>query len=368
MHIALNALCITNRSGTGRYAWGLIDGWMQQNDTNGFFSVWIPADFSIPKGWQGNPSFRFYSIPSHSTLQRIVWEQEILPGWLRRIQPDLIHSPAFIAPVLRSCSVLHVVTIHDLAFLRYPKTIPFLRRMYYRWIIPRSWHIADTVITDSNTVARELKSISDAPKRIVPVHLGIDEKRFSTHKETYDDKVLHRYGLSNSYFLFVGTREPRKNLSTVLDAYRSARESEMTCEFVIVGRYGWMQENTLSFPGVRWLGHVPDNDLPALYRNASALIASSVYEGYDLPPMEALACGTPVIASDIPVHREVLGDAAMYVSPTDIAGWATLFMGDLLKEKVPPRASIRDWRIVAADTMKVYQNVLRKDGSPMSTA
>ena len=128
MHIAINALSITNRSGTGRYTWGLIHGFFQIPQPDFKLSIIIPADFPIPSAWQHSTQFRFYSIPVRSTFSRIRWEQFSLPRLLRQIQTDALHSPAFIAPVVSDLRIPGVVTIHDLTFERYPSLIPALRR------------------------------------------------------------------------------------------------------------------------------------------------------------------------------------------------------------------------------------------------
>ncbi len=358
MHVVLNALCITNRSGTGRYAWGLIDGLLRLNEPDLFLSVLIPADFPLPPNWHESQRVRFYSVPIASALHRIVWEQGCLPAWLRQIKPDLLHSPAFIAPVLRATDVKQAVTIHDLTFLHYSQTIPILRRLFYRWIIPRSWRKAAAVITDSRAVAEELSALGEKIQNLIPIHLGVDGERFSSKKREDDSAICHRYGLSEPYLLFVGTREPRKNLTTLLSAYATARQRGFHLPLAIVGRYGWMEESRPDGQGVQWLGHIPDGDLPALYRGASAFLAPSLYEGFDLPPVEALACGTPAIVSDIPVHREVLGGDAVFVPCCDAGAWADAMMRLDTLIKKPPTVARRSWSDVAKDTLAIYRKLI----------
>lgn len=359
MHVAINALCIVNRSGTGRYAWGLIDGLLAQPSPGWIYSILIPADFPLPESWRSNLNVRFYTIPIHSIYQRIAWEQGSLPVFLRVIKPDLLHSLAFIAPVLRRVRVKQVVTIHDLAFRQYPETIPWIRRRFYRWIIPRSWRKADAVIADSKSVAAELAILPDPPQAIVPVHLGVDLTRFSPQPADTDAPILDRYNLREPYVLFVGTREPRKNLPTVLRAYASARSNGFNPILAIAGRYGWMTERSQENPGVRWLDYVEEGHLPALYRNARSLIAPSLYEGFDLPAMEALACGTPVLASDIPVHHEVLGNSATFILPCDVSDWEKALIERATAKQAPANAPIRDWSQTARETRTVYEFMLQ---------
>ncbi|MBN2326997.1 MAG: glycosyltransferase, partial [Candidatus Omnitrophica bacterium] len=197
MHIAINALCITNRSGTGRYAWGLIHGLLHHSMPRHVFSIAIPSDFPIPPLWRNNDNVRFYSIGACSAPARIVWEQWRLPNWLRKIKADVLHSPAFISPVFGKANCAHVVVIHDLAFLRHPETIPPLRRFYYRAMIPRSWRAADAVITDSEAVSSELAALPQTPGKIVTVHLGVDSRQFSPEANEDDAAVLREYGLES---------------------------------------------------------------------------------------------------------------------------------------------------------------------------
>lgn len=358
MHVALNALSITNRSGTGRYAWGLIHGMMTELGGNDRLSVVIPASFTIPNEWRRNDKIRFYSIPIRSALRRIVWEQGSLPSFVKQIQGDILHSPAFIAPVLRRTNVKQIVTIHDLAFARFPRTIPLLRLAFYRWAIPASIRRADSVITDSRTIADELAQTAYAPKRIVPIHLGVDPSRFRSQTSPGDESVMGRYDLRNDYFLFVGTREPRKNLHTLLNAYSQARERGLNTELVIAGRLGWMQdEAAFGNPGVRTIDHVANDAIPALYRHTKALLAPSLYEGFDLPVVEAIACGAPVIASDIPTHREILDPNTNFIPVKNVYAWAQALIDCEKNPPVVPTKRIRGWSETAADTFRVYRSV-----------
>ncbi|MGC9327223.1 MAG: glycosyltransferase family 4 protein, partial [Candidatus Hinthialibacter sp.] len=353
-----------NRSGTGRYAWGLIQGWLHQSSVRHVFSIVIPSEFQIPTEWRNHDNARFYSAGACGAQARMAWEQRRLPDWLRQIKPDIFHSPAFIAPVFRKIDCAQAVAVHDLAFLRHPETIPALRRFYYRVMIPRSWRAADAVITDSEAVAGELAARPDAPKKIATVHLGVDRRRFSPEAGPADASVLRDYGLASPYLLFVGTREPRKNLAVLVQAFRQARQLGWQAQLAIAGRYGWMESRSNDGSGIHWLDHIPEGRLPALYRGACACAAPSFYEGFDLPPVEALACGTPVLASDIPVHREILGDHAVYLPVNDASAWSQAMLKITEKKPLIIPHEIRDWGTVAEDTIKVFEAVLHHKESP----
>lgn len=358
MNIALNALCINNRSGTGRYTFGLIDGFAQCGIDGIHLSVFLPAGFSLPTHWQKCPNIRFYSIPAATAWQRIVWEQYTLPSLLRKLSIKTLHSPAFICPCIFPDHIRHIITIHDTAYLTYPNTMPKIRRLYLQTMIQRSINHAELIVTDSKSVADELKHVYKINQPVHPIQLGVDRLKFTPEKSEKDAEVLNQCNITNPYYLFVGTIEPRKNIETVLRSFQQSEKRGLQKELVIVGRYGWMvDKNLLQAEGVRWLGHVNDDDLPALYRHADALIAPSLYEGFDLPTVEALACGTPVIASDIPVHREVLGSQCQYVPALDTNAWV-----DAMTHPVRFDLSSnynRTWVEVALETCRLYHPLYR---------
>lgn len=359
--IAVNALSIANRSGTGRYAWGLVDGIVQRQEDDLHYSILIPAEYSLPSRWWHVEHVRFYSIPLHSPWRRIAWEQCRLPRWLDERRIDLLHATAFIAPVELPRSIQLVVTVHDLAFYRYPETIPWTRRLVYRWLIPQSWKRADAVIADSHAVASELAALTTIHGKIEPIHLGVDSTRYHPRPSATDESVLRKYRLAPGYFLAVGTIEPRKNISTILNAFDVAVRQGFQGLLALVGRYGWGEPPAMESPWLHWLGYVDEADLPALYRNAGALLAPSIYEGFDLPPVEAMACGTPVIASDIPVHRELLTGWAIFVPANVSHAWMEALMN------FTPPASPRlqppmrySWQSTAEQTIAVYRELRKK--------
>ena len=358
MHVAINALSITNRSGTGRYAWGLIHGLFHPRQSLFRFSVIIPSDFSIPKEWTDEDNVRFYSIPIRSAAHRIAWEQICLPRLLHRIKPDILHSPAFISPVIFPVRCKNVVTIHDLAFLKFPDTIPWMRRWYYRWAMKKSMRLADIVMTDSYTVMQEILDLPHQYRKVVPVHLGIQHLSFHPDEAMGDNDILLQHRIQKPFFLFVGTQEPRKNLFTLISAFHRARQKGLKTQLVLCGRFGWMQDTAIfNQEGIRSIGFVPDEHLPALYRHAKAFLSPSLYEGFDLPALEASACGTPVIASDIPIHHEILGLYAEYIETLNPSAWAEA----LLKAErlLPPRNSspIRTWSDVGEEIAMIYHTL-----------
>jgi glycosyltransferase involved in cell wall biosynthesis len=233
--------------------------------------------------------------------------------------------------------------------------------MYLKKMTQRSIHRASTVITDSHAIAIELKQAYPQAENIQAIHLGVDTTHYTPQTDNWDEHILQHHQITKSYFLFVGTIEPRKNLETVLKAFQKAKSKGLNHQLVITGRYGWMIDKTLlQQEGVNWLGHVDENDLPALYRHADAVIAPSQYEGFDLPTIEALSCGTKVIASDIAVHREILGNDTIYVETNNVEAWTqAMLQSDGNSDN---KQFTRSWEDVTKDTMSIYHQAKTKKG------
>ena len=305
--------------------------------------------------------------PSHHRLERWALGLEIA-----RLNLELLHSPDFIPPGFgydRS-----VITVHDLSFLYYPRFLNAESRRYYNeqidWAVQRTDHIlADSYATRSDLISL----LQVPPDKITVVHLAANPC-FSPVPDGEARQVVHQYALQPGFILFVGTLEPRKNIPGLLHAYRMLLDSRVTAQpLVLVGDKGWLYEEILAAvealglsDQVRFLDRVPSAHLPALYSAADVLAMPSFYEGFGLPALEAMACGTPVIVADRASLPEVVGEAGELVDPDDpgaIAGALTrvlteeplrVEMGKLGLE----RAATFSWDRVARETLKVYRQVL----------
>jgi glycosyltransferase involved in cell wall biosynthesis len=260
-------------------------------------------------------------------------------------QVEVFHATNFVAPPARRAAT--VVTIHDLTYLRFPEMVTDASARY-RQLVPRALRRGAVVCTPTAAVATEVAAEYHLPPdRIVVTPLGVDS---SWRQATPPDPTwLATHGLPDRYFLFVGNREPRKNLTTLLTAYRHLRTTRVEMvgtgptagegagatgapgtargvpPLVLVGPPGWGATlDTAGLPpdAIRTPGYLPQADLVQVVAGATALVVPSWYEGFGLPSLEALACGTPVVASDLPAHREVLGDQADLVPPGDPAALA----------------------------------------------
>ncbi|MFH1737797.1 MAG: glycosyltransferase family 1 protein, partial [bacterium] len=292
LRIAINGLSILNRSGTGRVVEGLLDGLSQIQPSGLHCDVLLPRDAHIKPAWEQAEHLTFHSIGPSSAIQRVLWQQIILPHWVHRHSCGVLHSPAFVAPVYGLGRTRSVITIHDLAFLRFPETVRWERRMYYRWAVLASMKKAHLIFTDSEAIRRELIStdIPDENLRVLP--LGVDERFFSVP----DDQVLRvrgKFNLPDRYLLTVGTIEPRKNLETLIKAHQQVPDA---LPLAIAGRLGWGFFNTVGKRKVSLLDYVPDEDLPGWYAGADLFLAPSSYEGFGLTVLEAMSAGCPVPA------------------------------------------------------------------------
>jgi glycosyltransferase involved in cell wall biosynthesis len=317
------------------------------------------------------PGLNFHPVacwtPSHHRLERWALGVEI-----SRLGLDLLHSPDFIPPAFGyRCSV---ITVHDLNFLHYPQFLTSASRRYYNGQIAWAVRRADHISADSHATKADLVSMLDVPpEKVTVVHLAADPV-YHPLPEEGARRVAVRYGLEPGYLLFVGTLEPRKNVPGLLTAYRLLLDAKTTAApLVLVGGKGWLYDEVFErvkalhlTERVRFLTDVPDADLPGLYSAAAVLATPSFYEGFGLPALEAMACGTPVVVSDRASLPEVVGEAGLLVDPDDSEDIARALTRVLTEKSL--RAQMREqglaqaarftWEKVARETLDVYWSAL----------
>jgi glycosyltransferase involved in cell wall biosynthesis len=260
---------------------------------------------------------------------------------------DVLHCPTFRAPV-RSRVPL-VVTFHDLAILRHPETFNTWTRAYSRAFIPRVARTAVRVIAVSEFTAGELVDLLGVPEtkiRVIPNAVG---PPFTAEGDAAE----------GDYVLAVSTLEPRKNLGRLVEGFRRADLNG--CELRVVGSRGWGGVEPVQSDGIRWLGEVSDDELARLYRGARCAAYVSLYEGFGLPVLEAMACGTPVVTADLPPIRE-FARGVVKVDPRDADAIAAglgeaLARGDELGREGREAAASYHWGRVARETIDVYREV-----------
>jgi glycosyltransferase involved in cell wall biosynthesis len=272
---------------------------------------------------------------------------------------DVFHGTNFVLPPTRHAA--GVVTIHDLGFVLHPETVDRTSLAYQR-LVPRALERARVIVTPSNAAADDLVEVYQTDRdRIVVTPLGVDPAWTATTPAS--PQWLEAHGIPPRYLLFVGTLEPRKNAPVLIAAHALLRRDDPnTPPLVLAGAPGW-GDVEFNPDEVVWPGYLPQADLRALTAGAVALVLPSRYEGFGLPALEALACGVPVVVSDIPVLREVTGGLAQYVPVGDVDALAatlriTLDADDTGREERRAWAATFTWERCATQTLAAYRRAM----------
>lgn len=315
-------------------------------------------------------------LPSRWTARLWLRLRLPLPAELVTGRVDLLLAPDFVAPPTAWART--IVTIHDLSYLAVPQYAdPGLRR-YLSGAVPRSLRRAAHVVAVSETTRREaIERLGLTPDRVSVVYNGVDPA-FRPLPPATVDEVRRRLALPERFILTLGTLEPRKNHLGLIQAFAQLQESEPAVPLLVAGRRGWLDEPIFRAveelglqASVRFLGGVDDADLPALLNAAAVLAYPSFYEGFGLPPLEAMACGTPVVTSTGGALPEVCGEAALLVAPADTAGLADALgralmdraLRTTLRERGLRRAAGFTWANTAAGLVEVFRRVRENSGS-----
>ena len=300
----------------------------------------------------------------------LLQDQTYWPALFRGFRADVVHTPIFAG--MSRAPRPYVLTLHDLIPLRDPASVTRSAAWYWRTVLPRAVARADVVITDSEFSRAEiLDEFGLAGDRVVTVPLGVDPRFAPVSDPARLAATRARYGLRERFLLFVGMPSPRKNVDRLVTAYAALpAATRRDTELVLVGPPGWKNDaltRALGAPGVagcvRRLGVVADDDLPALYTLATGVVNLSSYEGFGLPALEALACGTPLVCARTSAFPEVVGDCALLVTPTDghavTAALAALLAGGTevaaRRERGIDHARGFTWHRTAAATLDAYR-------------
>jgi glycosyltransferase involved in cell wall biosynthesis len=311
-----------------------------------------------------------------STPQRFVWDQFSYPARARRAKVDLLHQPCFSAPLFFSGPV--VITIHDIISILFPENIPFASRMFYSKWMPLTYGKASEIITISQSTANDItRVLKIPPEKITVIHSAVDEKFEKPTSADEVEKAKKKYNLPKDYLLHIGTLEPRKNLGFLIEAFARviSDEKNENLNLVITGKKGWYFEGL--FEKVRQLnlekrviftGYIDELDKPAIYKGAKIFTFPSLYEGFGLPPLEAMASGVPIISSNTSSMPEVIGEAGVLISPHDLASWvraiSKLNTDEVARRELIEKNKIQikkfSWEKTARQTMAVYHKTAEK--------
>lgn len=369
MRIVLNALQAGNRSGTGRYTVELAKRLPTLAEDCETLLIW-PKQVVLPAQCR-TKNCSPYMVSMESPLARFWWDQVRIRARAERFRADVVHFPASIGSLSGLSNM--ILTVHDVGFLRDPDWFRWDRAAYYRFAIGRSIRLAAHVIADSEATAADLVEFFGVPRsRMTVVPLGVGEE-FRPASEEKKTAVRERYTLPERFFLYVGTLEPRKNLVRVIQAWSQVAERDDSVpDLVIAGRDGWKHapiretaRKSSCVDRIHFPGFVPNEDLPAVLSAAQVFVWPSLWEGFGLPPLEAMACGVPVITSNTSSLPEVVGDAAMSVDPYDVDAIADamhmLVKNEALRAafstKGLARAAAFTWEDMAKQTYAVYHEI-----------
>jgi glycosyltransferase involved in cell wall biosynthesis len=367
MRVAIDARKLHD-FGIGTYIRNLLRQLARQDSATEFVLLCAEADTGVAAGL--GPNFR--AVVEHSPNYSIR-EQWRVPLALRRERPDVFHAPHYVLPAAVSCP--SVVTIHDCIHLMFPQYLPNRRAyLYARTVMWAAAKRADAILTVSEASKRDILRFFDVPaEKVVVVYNAIDERFWTVPDDADVARVRERYQLEHGFVLYAGNVKPHKNIERLIDAFADIRQGEFEeLKLLIIG------DEISKLPAlrravhrhhlhkhVRFLGYVSDETLAILYRLAAVFVFPSLYEGFGLPPLEAMASGTPVVTSNVAALPEVTGDAAVLVDPLDtssiVRGVRNVLtdanLASTLRRKGPLRAREFSWERSVAKTRTLYERV-----------
>jgi glycosyltransferase involved in cell wall biosynthesis len=321
------------------------------------------------------PNVRVVSLPLSDRTLMMVWHRLRLPLWAELFcgALDLFHSPDFTLPPLRRA--VGVLTVHDLSFIRVPESAHPRLRAYLMQAVPRSVQRAAWVLADSACTRQDLIELTAATAESVEVvYPGVDQRFGRVGDDALRETVRQRYQLPSRFILALSTLQPRKNFERLIQAYAGLPDTvRRAVKLVIAGGKGWQYEGIFETvralqlgEAVQFPGYIADQDLPALYSLAELFVLPSLYEGFGLEPLEAMACATPVVTSNVSSLPEVVGDAAVTVDPHDVPALSEAMEHALtdttLQQKMISRGLERvrlfTWEAAAKRLLQVYERAV----------
>ncbi len=377
MRIGLSTSVIQRgKTGVAQYVLALTKALLEREDGHELILFVLEEDLGLFEF--ARERARIVTVPEkfRAPVKDIAWHQVALPALARQLGLDLLHVPSYRRMIWqRACPL--VATIHDLAPFHVPHKYDWKRMLYARVCARRLVRRQHEVIAISQTTAQDIHRFFGRPlNSINVVYNGLDHDRFRpADTQLARNKVAERYGLERPYFVYVSRLEhPAKNHVRLVAAFNTFKSSSNSpWQLVFAGGdwhgsdiiHGAVRQSPFA-SDIRVLGFVPGNDLPLLYQAAGACVYPSLYEGFGLPPLEAMACGCPVITSNRGSLAEVVADAAVQVDPEDLKGWkrelgrisSDAALREQLRVEGLQRAQQFDWSKTATATLEVYERAL----------
>ncbi len=372
-HIGLNAHLLslqqTYRSaGISWYIYNLLTH-LAQGETGFRYTAFLSdPQFKAHKGLRVQRSH----WPTHKPFVRILWEQAVLPLTLKKAKVDLLHALAFAAPV--AAPVPFITTIYDLSFIRYPEAFRPHNRWYLRTFTKHSARRAKAIIAISESTRQDvIQAFGVSPEKVHTVYCGVDSN-FKPLPSTAIAAFKAKKGLPEKFILRLGTIEPRKNVEGLIKAYALWRKQDKNApKLFIAGGKGWYYQQVFQLveelglnEHIIFPGYLPQKDLPLWYNASNLFVCPSHFEGFGLPVLEAMACGTPIITSNVSSLPEVAGEAGLLVDPTDTKALSQAMQSVFhnaeltrqMQEKGLAQAAKFNWRKTAAQTAQIYSRVV----------
>jgi alpha-1,3-rhamnosyl/mannosyltransferase len=375
---------LRERTGVGRYTKQLLEAVLDLDRSSQYVVYgYVGTRGQVLPVTAANLRYRLVRMAPRRLLNTMHRELHLAPpaDLVARVRPDVVLFPNnTMVPVLGRAK--RVVVVHDLAFKRHPDFFTTRHRRFLDRFVPEALDRASAIVTVSEFTKRELSAVFGIDRaRVTVIPNGVDVGVFRPVAAEAVDEVRARYGLPAGYLLSVGTLEPRKNLVRLLHAYAALPQHlKRSHPLVLVGPRGWhdaeivatLDELQRSGEPVKRLGYVAELDLASLYAGAAAFVFPSLYEGFGLPALEAMASGTPVVASNCGSVREVVGDAALLVEPTDAASITAgleRVLGDAavaqqLRARGPARAGAFSWRESALRLLSLFEDLVQPGRVP----
>ncbi len=379
MRIAIDlSPAVHQKAGLGRYARTLAEQLTALDREDEFiaFAYGSPVPEALPPSLRALPRA---NIPLDVRPWRMgVWLAHALGISLDRAFPpiDIFHATEHLLPPLKNART--VFTLHDLIFQFFPEFHLPLNRWFLRNAMPHFLRRANAIIAVSECTKRDaIQFYRVPPEKVTVIYEGVNPALRPVEDPNVIAAARVRYARSQPFLLFLGTIEPRKNIPALVDALKILRDRGFPHRLLVAGRKGWLYQGV--FEHVRQVGmenqvdfpdYVPDADLPALFAACDAFVFPSLYEGFGLPPLEAMACGAPVVCSNTSSLPEVVGDAALCVNPRNPGEIATAVerviqdarLREELRTKGLAQAARFSWERAARETLQVYQMVGRETG------
>jgi glycosyltransferase involved in cell wall biosynthesis len=374
MRFAIDATSIPRQmAGAGVYTYNLIRA-LAAIDHENEYVVFTKSD-AFDDLSRDEPLFRTVRVSTRSRPARLLWEQLALPVHLRRRRIDVLHSPHHTTPlVVAGCR--RVITFHDLTFFLLADRYPRSRVLYFRTVSRATARVADALICPSQAVRDDIVRILHVPPEKVRAIAEAAGPEFQPIKDKAAlERLRTRLALPKRFILSVGSLEPGKNRAALIKAFAGLRKRGLGQKLVVAGQRAWKYEADLALAGelgiegdVLFTGYVPPEEMPALYNAAELFVFPSLYEGFGLPVIEAMACGVPVVASNLSAIPEVAGEAALLVDPRDVEQLCDAMerllrdkrLQAALRKRGLERAQGFSWERAARETIAVYEETARK--------